>query len=201
MENKMIKIMGTTHFDSKEKIEGIIKDFNPDVLGVEICETRFKLFTNQIKNEGAKDETLLGKIADETKKKAEQENLDYGSDMKTVMFYAINNNIPLLLLDEDILLMRKKMEQIPTEEQLYLQNELIKFEKEKLTTKINEEEVIERMKKEIPITYKILVQDRNDFIINKIKEATKKYQDKRILIFLGKGHVDYIERKLKGGIN
>lgn len=192
----MIRIIGTTHFDSKEAIEGIIKDENPDVLGVELCQTRFKIFTNQTKNEGEKDETLLGKIADETKKKAKEENLDYGSDMKSVMFYALNNQIPLELVDKDIIEIRSEMEKIPMEEQLYLQKELIKFQKEKLQTEINEDEVISKMKDNIPVTYEILVKGRNDFILKRLKEVNKKYKDKRILVFLGKGHVKEIEGRL-----
>ncbi len=193
----MTEIIGTTHIYSKEAIEGIIKDKNPDVIGVELCETRFKIFTNQIQQGNQKDETLMGKIADETKKKAEEENLDYGSDMKTAMFYAINNNIPLLLLDKDIIKTREDMSKIPQEEQVYLQTELVKFQQEGMKTEINEEEIIERMKKDIPITYKILVEERDNFILCRIKEAQLKYPNKNILIFLGKGHVKKIEEGLR----
>ena len=190
-------LIPTHHLMSKEAIEGIIKDKNPDVIGVELCETRFKIFTNQIQQGNQKDETLMGKIADETKKKAEENDLDYGSDMKTAMFYAINNNIPLLLLDKDIVKTREDMLKIPQEEQVYLQTELVKFQKEEMKTEINEDEIIEKMKKDIPITYKVLVEERDNFILNKIKEAQLKYLDKKILIFLGKGHVKKIEGGLK----
>jgi len=192
----MIEIIGTTHLDSKEKIEGIIKDKTPDVIGVELCETRFKIFTNQMKQGEEKDDTLMGKIADETKKKAEQENLDYGADQKTAMFYAINNNLPLCLVDKDITRIREEMGNIPAEEQMYLQKELLKFKNEPIKKEINEEEVIEKMKKDIPITYKILVEDRNNYIMNKLKEVREKYPDKKILVFVGKGH----EKKIREGI-
>lgn len=192
----MIKIIGTNHFMSKEVIEGIIKDENPDIIGVELCETRFKIFTNQTKQEESKDETLMGQIADETKKKAEQENLDYGSDMKTAMYYAINNNIPLILVDKDIIKIREEMAQIPQEEQLYLQKELLKFQEEKLQKEINENEVIEKMKKDIPITYRILVEGRNKHIINKIQEVKTNNPNKKTLVFLGKGHEEAIRREL-----
>ena len=181
---------------SKEAIEGMIKDFNPDVIGVELCQTRFKILTNQIQQGNNKDETLMGKIADETKKKAQEENLDYGSDQKTAMFYAINNNIPLILLDRDIIETRNEMSKIPIEEQMYLQKELLKFQQEKLQIEINEDEVIEKMKKDIPITYKILVEYRASYMINKLKEAKKKYEDKRILVFCGKGHKKKMEESL-----
>jgi len=193
----MIEIIGTTHLDSKEYIEKIIKEFNPDVIGVELCQTRFKIFTNQIQQGNNKDETLLGKIADETKKKAQEENLDYGSDQKTAMFYAINNNIPLILADRDIIETKNEMLKIPIEEQIYLQKELLKFQQEKLKREINEEEILKKMETDIPITYKILVEDRNNYIFNKIKKAKEKYPNKRILIFLGKGHTKQIKKMLE----
>jgi pheromone shutdown protein TraB len=189
----MIKVIGTHHLMSKESIEGIIKDFNPDVIGVELCETRFKVFTNQIQQNKEKDDSLMGKIAEETRKKAEENNLDYGSDQKTAMFYAINNNIPLVLVDKDILQIKEDMLKIPLEEQIYLQKELVKFQTESIQTEINEEEIIARMKKDIPNVYKYLVEDRNNHIINKIKEAKEKYKDQRILVFLGKGHLKVVE--------
>jgi len=193
---KNIFIIGTNHFMTKEEIEKIIKKENPEIIGVELCKTRFKIFTNQIQQGNGKDETLLGRIADETKKKAQESNLDYGSDQKTAMFYAINNNIPLLLLDKDIIETRTAMAKIPLEEQIYLQKELLKFQKEKLKTEINEEEIIRKMKKDIPVTYKVLVEDRDNYIIKKIKESKEKYPDKKILIFLGVGHVKKIKEEI-----
>lgn len=193
----MIKIIGTNHLMSKETIEGIIKDENPEILGVELCETRFKVLTNQIKQNKGGDDSLLGKIAEETRKKAEENNLDYGSDMKTVMFYAINNSIPLLLLDKDIIKIKESMAKIPIEEQIFLQKELIKFKEEELKKEINEDELLKKIKKEVPMSYKILIEERNEYIINEIKKGKEKYPNKRILIFLGKGHLKEIER----GIN
>ena len=192
----MIKLIGTTHLTSKEEIERIIKEENPEVIGVELCKTRFKVFTNQIDNQGKKDETLLGKIAEETKKKVQEQELDYGSDMKTAMFYAINNNIPLVLVDKDILQIREEMNNIPQEEQIYLQKELLKFSQEKLSTEIDENEVIKKMKQDIPITYNILVEQRNKYISEKIKAVKKEYKNKNILIFLGKGHLKEVGKSI-----
>ncbi len=193
----MIKLIGTTHLVPKEEIEKIIKEENPDVIGVELCQTRYNIFTNQVKQEKGKDDSLIGKITEETRKKAEEQNLDYGSDQKSAMFYAINNNIPLLLVDKDIVEIKQEMTQIPIEEQTYLQKELLKFQEESLQKEVNEVEVIERMKKDIPITYKVLVEGRNNFIISKIKKAKEEHPNKKILIFLGKGHIKEIERGIK----
>ncbi len=192
-----IKLIGTTHLMSKAAIKEIIKDENPEILGVELCETRFKVLTNQDEQSTKKDESLIGDITDSIKQKAEENNLDYGSDMKKVMFHAINNNIPLMMEEKDMIEIREAMNKIPGEEQLFLQQELIKFQQENIETEVNEEEMLKTMKEKVPITYKILVEERNAFICNKIKEGMEKYPDKRILVFLGKGHVRDIENSLR----
>jgi len=183
----MIKIVPTTHLYSKETIEGIIKDFNPDVIGVELCETRFKALTGQVPV-GKGDNSLIDNITTSIKEKAEQEGLDYGADMKTAMFYALNNNIPLLLVDKDIMKIKEELLTIPIEEQLFLQQELIKFQTENINQPVDEELVLKNLKENVPTMYKILIEGRNEYIANKIKEVIAKYPEKNIIIFLGKGH-------------
>jgi len=191
----MIKIIGTTHLDSKEAIEGTIKDFNPDMLGVELCETRFKAITGELPK-GKGDNSLIDNISNSIKEKAEQEGLDYGSDMKTVLFYAIKNQIPLALVDKNILEIKQSLVTLPLEEHLFLQKELARFQSEEINKKVDEEEVIKNLKDNVPIMYKVLIKERNQYIINKIKELDSKNKDKRILIFLGKGHVKAVEEGL-----
>lgn len=201
---KKLKIVGTTHLMTKEEIEKIIIKENPDVIGVELCPTRVSIFTKPLEVR-EKDESFLGEISKELEEKSREENLDYGSDMKTAMFYAINNKIPLVLLDKDIIEIQKEFATIPLEEQICLQSELIKFKGSPLQKEIDENELIKEMKKRIPVTYSILVKSRDKYIIKKIKEAIKTYKGKKILIFLGKAHSkkisnvfrDIDERRLK----
>jgi len=118
----MIKIIGTTHLIPKEEIEKSIKLFNPDVIGVELCETRFKLMvlpilenTEVIKND-IQDNSLIGKISSKVKEKAENENLQYGSDMISASIYAKENGLSLEFIDRDIIETKEDMEHIPKEE-------------------------------------------------------------------------------------
>ncbi len=196
----MIKIFGTNHLMKKEVIEGIIKDESPDVLAVELCATRFKALTGQIKQAGREDKSLIGDITNSVKEKAEESNLDYGSDMKTVLFYAINNQIPLELVDKDIEQIKKDMQKIPVEEQLFLQKELLRFQQEDINKKVDEELVLINMKANTPTMFKILVEDRNKIITKNILKVKEKHKDKKILVFLGKGHVKQIEKMLEGSL-
>ena len=98
----MIKILGTSHLESKEAIEGMIKDFNPDIICLELCRFREDAIFNEIKK-AKPNNTLLGKITNSIKKQAEKQGMDYGSDQKTALRYAKISNTPYFLLDMTIL--------------------------------------------------------------------------------------------------
>jgi pheromone shutdown protein TraB len=189
----MYNLIGTTHYDSRDKIESIIKEFNPDVIGVELCLTRFKAFTNKLPT-SVNDDSIIGKISEEVRKKAEENNVDYGADMKTAMFYAINHYIKLALLDKDINFIRNQMQLIPEEEMIYLNNELTKYKESNIQKEIDENEVIKEMKEKIPTVFRILVEERNNFLAENIRKLINENEGKRIIIFLGKGHVKEVQR-------
>ncbi|MCK9429503.1 MAG: TraB/GumN family protein [Candidatus Omnitrophica bacterium] len=192
-----LMIVGTTHLTPSCEILKIIDEFKPTIVGLELCPTRFKVFIGQINTTNSqKDDSIIGQITEETKKKATENNIDYASDQKTAMFYALNNNLKLVLLDKDINEINMSMTKIPLEELTYLQNELLKYKEQKLEKEVNEEEVINTMKRDIPNVFKILVEERNEFIANKIKECVNENKDKRIIVFIGKGHEKEIRRLL-----
>jgi pheromone shutdown protein TraB len=195
----MIEIIGTTHLDSKEYIEKIIKEFNPDVIGVELCEARaIGIFNETTKEiiESKNNNSILNKITNKIKEKAKQQNLDYGSDMKTALSYASNNKLDSILVDMPIQKIQELFMKIPQEEQRGFQKELQEFESQSIQ-EINEEEVLINLKNRYPIAFEFLINMRNLYITNQILKAKEKYPYKRILIFLGKGHTKQIKKMLE----
>jgi len=200
----MIKIIGTNHLMSKEAIEGILRDENPDVIGVELCETRYNLMVipviENFEIEKKKDDTLIGQISESIKNKADEEGVQYGSDQINACIFANNNNIPLEFVDLDIIKIKELMEKIPKEETEGFMKELLAFESMSLvesTKDIDVEKTLMDMKRKFPIAFEFLINMRNLVIINNILKINSKYQDKKILIILGKGHVEIVERGLK----
>lgn len=208
----MIKIIGTNHLMSKEEIYEIIKKENPDVIGVELCSTRFNLLVmpkllgienNTQVTEKRKDDTLIGKIADKLNEKSNESNLEYGSDMINSSIYAKENKIPLELLDMDITRLKELMEKIPEKEINGFLEELQKFEKmsmqevkdQQTEEKVNE--TINELKINYPISYEFLITMRELIISNNILRTINKYPSKKILIILGMGHIKSIEEHLK----
>jgi len=63
----MIKLIGTTHFMSKEEIYKILNENNPDIIAVELCEARLGLKPLELK-----EDSLIFKIGKGHLKKVEE---------------------------------------------------------------------------------------------------------------------------------
>ena len=201
-----IKIIGTNHLMSKEEIYSIIKKENPNVIGVELCETRFNLMVLPILNKEEKEEkpkednSLIGKISNVIRDKAKEENVQYGSDQINACIYAKENKIPLEFVDLDITKTKELMDKIPISEQQGFMKELLEFQKKTLkevTENIDSDKILLELKEKFPIAFEFLINYRNLFILNKILKLERKYPYGKILIFLGKGHEKIIEDGLK----
>ncbi len=206
-----IKIIGTNHLMKKEEIYSIIKKERPNVIGVELCETRYNLMVLPLINKEQKDieekedkpkedNTLIGKISKTIKEKAEKENVQYGSDQINACLYAIENKIPLEFVDLNIEKTKELMDKIPVKEQQGFMKEILEFQKKTLkevTEKIDVDKTLRELKEKYPIAFEFLINFRNLFILNKILKLEKKYPYGKILIFLGKGHEKIIEDGLK----
>jgi pheromone shutdown protein TraB len=203
----MIKIFGTTHLDSPTSIINIIKKEKPDILGIELCDFRAKVILNEaliitsgerkaMSDMGYETKSLLDKITSSIKEKAEQQKLDYGSDMKTVLRYGTENKIPLLLVDMPILKIQELFSKIPINEQQEFTQGLLEFENEKIDKQIDEEEVLSNLKKRCPIAFEFLINMRNLYIANQILKCKLNNPHKKILVFLGKSHVKLVEKMI-----
>ena len=195
----MITIIGTNHLMKKEEIIGIIESERPDIIGIELCKIREYIYLNNIKaKENEKDTSLLGKISEAIKKKAKEENVEYGSDMFTALQYSIDNKIPYVLVDQNIQEIQQLFQKIPVKEAQGFMEEIAKFEKQTIAeSTIPEDEFLKKMKEQYPISYEILITLREKHIAIEVLKTILKNPDKKILIFLGKGHLESIKRILE----
>ena len=155
---------------------------------------------NQIAKEQLEGEGLIDKISNSIKKKAEEENVVYGSDMITASKYALENKIQLECLDKDITEIKKLMELLPSNETKGFLIELANFEQKTLkeqTENIDENKVIEKLKTKYPVSFEFLINSRDIFIAFNILKLINKYRNKRIIIFVGKGHLNSIKKLLE----
>lgn len=196
----MIKLIGTTHLMKKAEIIDILDREKPEAIGVEMCQTRFDiLISGQVQKSNQEDTSIMGKISNAIKKKAEEEKIEYGSDMINASRYALEKKIPLVLVDRPIEQVNSLMQKIPENEQIGFMKELQDFQNKSIrdsTKEVSEEETIKNLKTNYPIAYEFLIVSRELHIVKEILKAQAKYPDKKILVFLGKGHVNTISKEI-----
>ena len=207
MEGRL-KIIGTNHLMPKEEIYDIIKKEKPDILGVEFCETRFNLMVLPIMNQQEyfqvptqKDESLVGKISDSLKKKAEEANQQYGSDMINACIYAQENKLPLEFLDLDVARIKYLMELTPDNEKQGFMQELAKFDQMstqqvKESTDVNY--TLNKLKTDYPVSFEFLISMRELFICKNIFKLMHLHPKKKVLVLIGDGHVGPIMKEVLG---
>lgn len=199
-----VKIIGTHHFIKEEEIRKHIDSFDPDIILLELCNGRVTLINNP---EMAQKEkfSILGLILKQIKKKARKEGQDYGSDQESAYKIAKERNIEVGLIDRPLVETKVFFQAIPLKEKMMLVNELRKFSSKniKIQDILNEvqntktEDILKQLKQKAPNLFYYLISSRDEYMINKIKGYLYDYPDKKILIFVGKGHEEKINKELK----
>jgi pheromone shutdown protein TraB len=202
-----ITILGTNHLMSKEEIYELIKKSKPQVIAVELCQTRYDLMVLPIINNvplvesvNNTDNGLISQISNAVRDKVKKENLQYGSDQINSCIYAVENKIPLEFVDLDIMRTKELMDKIPQSEKEGFFKELIEFQNKPITElvkDVDEEEILKKLKVMYPIAYEFLITIRDLYLLSSVLKLEKKYHNKRILVIVGKGHKKFLEENLK----
>jgi len=192
-------IVPTAHVSkaSVEKVRRVITDSNPDIVAVELCQTRFRALMDGAKPSLSQMvrsplysslfliQQLLGKLLGSKP----------GNEMKEAILAAAQLGKPVLLADEDITKIMKKISSIPLREKLGLVLQIFTapFSRNKLPHAARLEDlstpsflapILMQFKSSFPITYKYLVDDRNRYMLGSLLN----FQDKKIVLVIGAGH-------------
>ncbi len=204
-KEKLVKIIGTHHFMKEREIKKYIEDFNPDIVGIELCKQR--VYSIEHPDEQKADFSLLGIIAKAVRRKGKKEGITYGGDMIAAHKIAKQKNLQIELIDRPIIETQALFKSIPFLEKMQFIKQLIKFNSKKIKIQdiINEvdsnektKEILEKLKEMCPITFYFLINSRDEYMTNKIKSIMFDNPEKKILIIVGKGHKNKLEKKING---
>jgi len=198
------KLIGTNHMASEKEIIDLINKENPDIIAVEMCNERYKI---HMKGKKREDKSIWGKIANKMTKVSNQAGEKYGGDMVTAMKVAEQKNIPLHLIDRDIDETKRLLKKISIREKLLIYASYLMTNKKKVkkmkkqaqnlqSDKQQMQKYIDNLKVNMPNIYKILIEDRNKYLYENIKKIDQENKDKKIIVFLGAGHIQEINRML-----
>jgi pheromone shutdown-related protein TraB len=217
-EGKEIVLVGTAHISGKsiELVEQTIEQEKPDVVGVELDEQRF----HQLKHQEEWKELDIGKIvstgqtyllllnlllANMQRQLGQQVGIKPGQEMLQAVEVAEKNKIPVVLLDRSArITLKRAISAIGLIEKIKLMfsitmaifgtgKEVITAETiEQMKKKDVMSELMNELSREMPSLKKVLVDERDVVIANRILSAP----GKKIVAVVGAGHVEGIKKHL-----
>ncbi len=216
--NPNLKIIGTSHISklSVSKINTTFKEFNPDIIAVELDVKRFhSIFSNQNKQNSKQKSSMslslipkigvtgfffliIGRFIQ--KKLGSIVGMEPGSDMIQGIKLAKTNDKLLALIDQDIqITLRNFSRKFSFKEKLRLFKDLfmglvfkkgpkIKFDLNKIPSQDLISTLITQVKDSYPGLYSALIDDRDKFMAKKLFHLINKNPDKKIMVIIGAGH-------------
>jgi pheromone shutdown-related protein TraB len=219
-----VKIIGTSHIaqGSVDEIKAAVGSWKPDIVAVELdlqrasalmTEEKSKVSLAMILKIGVKG-YLFAKIGQFVQQKlGRMVGVSPGSEMKAAMELARKEKLEVAFIDQPIQITLKKFSKYLTwKEKFRFVYDMLKgllFPKKQIKalgldqfdlTKVPGKEVIKKMmnmmKKTYPNVYRALVSDRNKYMVKNIVKILRKNPGKRILVVVGAGHQEGMEKLL-----
>jgi len=217
---KDIYLIGTAHVlkESVEEIRKLVEEVNPDTIAVELCESRYNSINDKNRWENLDIIKVIkeGKgfllfanfvLASFQKKIGLKLKSNAGQDMIEGINIAKEKGLKLLLADRDINLTLKRAWKITTfKEKMVIIESIIEsiFSNERIDdSQIKElmengdflDSLLNEFSKQLPFIKKILIDERNIYIANKIKNS----DGKKNICIIGKGHLEGIKDLIVNG--
>jgi len=214
--------------ESVEKIEHEIAEFKPDFVCIELDKNRLQgLLSKRTSKMSPKLIFELGLwgylfgLAGQYAQKKVGKKLDItpGKDMLTAFEVAKKYNLKIALIDQDVRITLKRVSKLFSFKErcrlfkdiflglIFRKKAMEKFQRDLGTTdldlsKVPSGELIIRMigmlEKQYPGLYKALVEERNHIMVNHIIHLYKQHPQAKFLVVIGAGHVEGMEKLLKG---
>ncbi len=201
MANKLI-LVGVGHvFQLEDKIREIIEEEKPDAIALELDEGRAIALEKKSNSKGNFIYSLLSKVQQIV---ASKYGVVAGNEMLSALKIARDKNIPVLYIDmnayEVIEELWKKIS-IRRKLSLFISAILTMFmSKERIEKEVKEfekepEKFEEKLRKIFPEFVEILIDKRNEYMVNNLLSYLPLYE--KIVVIVGEGHVKGMEELLK----
>jgi pheromone shutdown-related protein TraB len=211
--NINIHLLGTAHIsaESVREVETAVRSGQYDAIAVELCQSRYQaMFASQdleksdllaLIKQGKLPQMLLQVLlASYQERLARQVETPLGAELKAAVTEAKAHNLPLLLIDRDVRITLQRVRQANNFWQNFqLLGLLIAgiFEKQAISReeveKLKEGDMLSHALSEMaqgqPAIYRVIIQERDQYLAYKLQEAANSGQYQNILAVVGAGHV------------
>ncbi|MCD6573889.1 MAG: TraB/GumN family protein [Thermoplasmata archaeon] len=198
--DKEIVLIGVGHvFDIGTKIKNIISQEAPQAIAIELDRRRLQALLNPVKKKGLNIYSLLSLSQAMMAKKF---GVMAGNEMLAAIEFAKEKDMPLYYIDMDsYVVINKLWRKIKFKDKLkiilsaFVSLFLSKKKIEKELDKLENNGIIEEMEKYFPELKKILVDERNEYMVRNLLRIIEEYD--KIVAVVGEGHINGMEDLLK----
>jgi pheromone shutdown protein TraB len=211
VEHNMITLIGTGHiFQLTQILLSIFDEKQPEVIAVELDINRYRSLlmkhTNpdQIEQMQKKQPFIYRTLGKYQQDLAEQFGVSAGDEMLTSILYTQSHQIPCACIDMDAQkVLNQLIKQMTIREKMkFFFSGLSGFfiSKKKLDSEIakleqNVDSYMEEMAKIFPTIKKVLIDQRNQYMVKNLMKLTEKHEN--IIAVVGDGHVPGLSDLLK----
>jgi len=218
-------VIGTSHISSQsvQEVEQVINQEQPQIIAVELDKNRLtalisnnkrKLSISALPTIGVKGYlfALIGSYIQ--KKMGKVVNIEPGSEMLTAINLAKKNKVDLALIDQPIEITLQRFSREFTWKEKWRviidillglvqpKKQLKKYQLENFDLRTVPEEkaiikLLKVIKKRYPSLYKVLIEERNQYISSRLISLINKNTNKKIVAVVGAGHEEEIIRLVK----
>jgi len=207
----MITLIGTGHvFNLTQGILKVFDERQPEIVCVELDKQRYKALLMKNTDPEAYHEVrkhtpiiyrMLARFQDSM---AKEYGVEAGDEMMTAINYAQNHQLPVAFIDMNAQYMFSKMlKSMRFSEKIklmltgfagffiskkHVEKELNRFEN-------NFDEYIEQIGEKFPTIKRVLIDDRNQHMVNQLEKADEEFE--KVIAVVGDGHVPGISELLK----
>ena len=213
-----LRLLGTAHVAtaSVEAVKENIENWNPDIVAVELCNSRYETLTSdrrldkegllKVIKEGKAPMVLLQSLlAAEQRKMGIDEGQQPGAELLAAVKTAEEYNLEVELVDRDIqTTLRRAWKSMGLKEKVGLFWALLTDEEQEefeLNEMLEDQDLLTSLMQELkevsPGAGKVLIDERDEFIARKISEIRGKG---KVLAVLGAGHLNGVSNMLNEGI-
>ena len=200
----MITLVGIGHvFKIAEPVSFIVKNIWPDAVLVELDPSRYNALSSSAEKKDGDSQWAYRKMAKYQRRMAEEHGSQVGAELIAAVETGRAVGAAIEFIDTDASqTMNRVWKEMPFTERMRFTFSMIgdRFRSKKKADDAirefgeNEDERIDAMRKKYPTLVRIVIDERNAHMSEKIKEASKRYEN--VVVVIGDGHVEGISRLL-----
>ena len=198
----MIYVYGTSHVseDSFDVVDEAIDEHDPEVVALELDPPRLhSLLSDEQQGGGSVMVRLIRFFQNRVGSKT---GVMPGEEMKYAFEKAMKSQREVALVDQDIRVTVGRLKQVRRKEKVKAAFSVMaglvfggSFEASNIPDEEVINELVEKMKEEYPGIYRVLMEERNEYIVESLKKVNEENEGD-VVAFLGAAHVQEVKEML-----